>query len=136
MVEFNAADLLVPDGKLDVGWFAGKTPEQVVALLSGFADDVSDAVAVLEGDDVKQYAALEAWTYGQGFLFIATDLANRTGTTTIPNEITRQITKDGPDFFERRSQYWLGLFYTIIPAAVPPSVRRPTSMWVSASFRF
>lgn len=135
MVDFNAADILTPDGKLDAGWFTGKTPDQVVQMVAGFVDDIPSQIATLDGADETQYSAVEAWAYGQSYLWLKADYGSRTGTVALTGEITAQTTKEAADIFGELATYWLGVFYGLVPTAKPITTKRPTTASVSARFR-
>jgi hypothetical protein len=134
VVDFNAADLLTPDGQLEAGWFTGKTPNEVVAMLGGFVDGIPSSVSVLDGDAVAQLDAVNAWAYGQGYLWLKADYGSRTGTVVLPNEITQQTTKEAADTFGELAKYWLDQFYALVPGATPVTTK-PRSTSVSARFR-
>src|SRR5689334_591617 len=133
-VDFNAADLLTPDGKLEPGWFVGKTVDQVVAMIAGFVDDIPKGISVLDGDDDTQLDAMTAWGYGQSFLWLKADYGSRTGTVVLPNEVTAQTTKEAADTFGELAQYWLNQFYQLVPLAQPTNPNRPKSFSFTASF--
>lgn len=134
LVSFDPADLLTPAGKLECGWFNGKTPGQVAAMLQGFEDQIRDTLSpALDAEPEAQYKALEAYCYASAYQWIADDLATRVGTITITNEISRQTTKQGPDYFQARADSWLAIFNGIVPTVVPVS-QKPKSTTVTARF--
>jgi hypothetical protein len=135
MVDFNAADIIVPDGKLDAGWFQGKTPTQVVQMIAGFVDDIPSQIAGLDDYPDAQTRAIEAWAYGQSFLFLKADYGSRTGTVSLSGEITAQTTKEAATTFGELADYWLGIFYGLVPTASPLTNRRPKTVSLTARFR-
>jgi hypothetical protein len=135
MVDFNAADILTPDGKLEAGWFQGKTPTQVVQMIAGFVDDIPSAIAALDSEPDTQYRAVEAYAYGQSFLWLKADYGSRTGTVSLAGEITAQTTKEASTTFGELAEYWLGLFYGLVPTASPLTNRRPKTVSLTARFR-
>jgi len=128
---FDPEDLLVPEGQLNEKWFAGWDHDMVVAFLDGAVNDIASEISGL--DSATQLKAQNFWGYAQGFLYIATDLASKVGTTQIPNEILKTTTREGPDFFSNRATYYLNQYAAIVPTG--NVIQRPKSTWLSATFR-
>lgn len=141
MADFDSNTVLVPEGFLDVGWFNGKTKEQVLAMLDGFASKVPSSVDDIEAEDPADTEALieeavAAWVYAGGYDWIASDLSTRLGTIEIHNEVTKRTDPEGPEYFASRAAWWLAKFYELVPVAKPTTNRRPPTKSYTASFRF
>ena len=145
MVEFNAANLLRPEGQLDAGWFHGLSRPAVVQTLTGFADAAANMAGVIALDDTDvggddrqspQYKAVEAYAYGHGFQWIADDLSSRLGTIDIETEVRKTTFPAGATHFQNRANSWLAIFYNLVPQSKPITLAKRASVSISARFRY